>query len=125
MSLLILNPCTVVLFLIYNYSTIASKVSPLPSLDILQNYEQTTINVVFDMRQAEAGTEVAESSWCPTPAHTPSHGQADIQIQTHCSLMIYVLKDLSPTLIRLEHMYFVFLPLIFTFFLEFCKAYVQ
>jgi hypothetical protein len=73
------------------------------------------------MRQAEAGTGVAESSWCPTPAHTPSHGQADIQ--THCNLMIDVLIDLSPTLIRLEHMYFVFLPLIFTFFLGFCKAY--
>jgi hypothetical protein len=54
------------------------------------------------MRQAEAGTGVAESSWCPTPAHTPSHGQADIQ--THCSLMMDVLKDLSTTLIRLEHM---------------------
>jgi hypothetical protein len=50
------------------------------------------------MRQAEAGTEVAESSWCPTPAHTPSHGQADMQ--THSSLMTDVLQDLSPTLIR-------------------------
>jgi hypothetical protein len=61
------------------------------------------------MLQAEAGTEVAESSWCPTPAHTPSRGQADIQ--THCNLMIDVLKYLSPTLIRPEHMYFMFLPL--------------
>jgi hypothetical protein len=33
------------------------------------------------MLQAEAGTEVAESSWCPTPAHTPSRGQADMQTQ--------------------------------------------
>jgi hypothetical protein len=43
------------------------------------------------MRQAEAGTEVAESSQCPTPAHTPSHGQADMQ--TQCNLMIDVLQD--------------------------------
>jgi hypothetical protein len=54
------------------------------------------------MRQAEAGTGVAESSWCPIPAHTPSHGQADIQ--TLSSLKIDVLQDLSPTLIPLEHM---------------------